>query len=306
MASPTAVARTTLDPTSLAQDIRAELSSPSYRPPLLPVVATELLRMAHRPEVPIAEVVKVLERDPVLAARVLLIAQSARYAGRSPVVSLRQAAVRLGIASLRDVALEAAMQLKLLRVPGFGWLTQRIAVHGTVTAHVSKSVCRHANLPGEHAFLTGLLHDVGFAAVLGLLADRQVQGLTLEQLAPALTALHAEASALLVRTWEIPGPVGRLVASHHEPMPDNTLREQHAALVIAEQLAWEAGAGVSPPPAVPPEHGEIPERPPHVLDHSPPGLVESALETLGLPEASLTALREETAGVLDAMGLQPE
>lgn len=260
--------------------------------------------MAHRPEVPIAEVVKVLERDPVLAARVLLIAQSARYAGRSPVVSLRQAAVRLGIASLRDVALEAAMQLKLLRLPGFTWLTQRIAVHGTVTAHAAKSVCRRAGLPGEHAFLTGLVHDVGFAALLGIVAERPaLKALPVEQLVPPLDALHAEASALLVRAWEIPGPVAALVEAHHEPLADHALCEQHAALVLAEQLAWEAGAGIAPPPAVPPEDGEIPVRPQGTLDASPPALVEAAVETLGLPDAELAALRDETAAALEALGL---
>ena len=55
------------------------------------------------------EVVEVLQKDPVLAARVLSIAQSAFYASRSPVMSLHQATIRLGLKTLRDLVLEAAL-----------------------------------------------------------------------------------------------------------------------------------------------------------------------------------------------------
>jgi HD-like signal output (HDOD) protein len=57
-------------------------ASPSYRPPLLPAVALEIMQLSRRPSATFEEVVAILEHDPILAAKVLSIAQSVFYAPR--------------------------------------------------------------------------------------------------------------------------------------------------------------------------------------------------------------------------------
>src|SRR5919197_5332403 len=124
-----------LDPIALTSSLQRTFAAPSYRPPTLPGVALEVMQLATRPEVQFSDLVQVLEYAPVLAARVLSIAQSAKYAGRSPVLSLRQGAIRIGLATLREIVMEAALHLKIFRVPGHEDLMARLYRHSTAVAH---------------------------------------------------------------------------------------------------------------------------------------------------------------------------
>jgi HD-like signal output (HDOD) protein len=187
-------------------------ASPSYQPPKLPQVALEIMELSQRPEVSFDEVSAVLEKDPLLAAKVLSIAQSAVYAPRSPILSLRQATIRLGLKTLRDLVLEAAVSMRVFRAPGYGEAMERLSRHSTATAYLLRALCRRTGIDAEYAFLCGLLHDVGLAACL--LAGMEPPGATagLDQNgpellgqacaalgldAPALAAARAEASAIL-------------------------------------------------------------------------------------------------------------
>jgi HD-like signal output (HDOD) protein len=289
----------------LTRLIQAELASPAYRPPLLPAVAMELMELAQTPEVPLAELVKVLEKDPVLAARVLAIAQSAHYARRSPVTSLRQAAVRLGIEALTQLVLQAALELKVFRAPGFEAFTARLNRHATASAHVTRLVCKRAGLFGEQAFTCGLLHDIGYSAALLIAAEHErTRGLPLATLAPVLDAVHADASGLLARRWKLPSPIPEVVASHHEVVVDGTPRPLNAALLVAEQLCWEAGAGILPPPGdADPGALETPEQPLDGIDTSWASAVAKALEVVGLDARALQAARAEAFALVEELGL---
>jgi len=284
-----------MDPIALTSTLQNTLSSPSYRPPTLPVVATEVMKLASRPEAKFAELVDVLQRDPVLAARVLSIAQSAMYASRSPAVSLHQAAVRLGLKMLRDIVFEAALQAKLFRAPGFDGLMARLYRHSTATAHVTRAMCRRTLVNAEYAFLCGLLHDMGIAAALLVVADRpEWRRLPLERLAPALDAVHVDASGLLARQWKLPDAIQQVVANHHQVVVDDKPRQVNAALIIAEQLCWEAGAGMLPPPDdAHPGSVATPEPPVEGLDVNWSDTFQEAREVLKLGDAALCVARAE-------------
>ncbi|MBI5546659.1 MAG: HDOD domain-containing protein, partial [Deltaproteobacteria bacterium] len=60
----------------LRRQMWARFESPGYKPPMLPAVATEILSLAGRTNVEIGDLVELLERDAVLAARVLKVVQS--------------------------------------------------------------------------------------------------------------------------------------------------------------------------------------------------------------------------------------
>jgi len=157
----------------LAAALQEALASPGYRPPVLPSVALEVMGLSHQTDVDLGEVVRLLERDAVLAARVLALAQSARYASRSPVVTLRQAAVRLGLETLTHLVLQAALALRVFRAPGFDAFAKRVNLHAAAAAHVTREVCRRAKLPAENAFVAGLLHDIGISSCLLMVTERR-------------------------------------------------------------------------------------------------------------------------------------
>lgn len=288
----------------LTHAIQEALASPSYRPPVLPAVALEVMALSGQRDVDLAEVVKILERDPVLAARVLALAQTARYARRSPVVTLRQAAVRLGLETLTHLVLQAALAMRLFRVPGFEPIAQRLNQHATAVAHVTRDVCRRAGTPGEHAFTAGLLHDIGLSSGLMMITERpEWRKLPLEAIAPVLDAVHTDASGLLARRWKLPEPLPTILATHHRAVVDGVPQPINAALIVAEQLCWEAGAGVlEPPEGASPTADELAEQPMDGLDTSWPGVVKEALQIVRFDAEALRAARVAAFDVVASLG----
>jgi HD-like signal output (HDOD) protein len=266
-------------------------ASPSYRPPVLPGVALEIMSLANRPDASFDEVGAVLEKDPILAAKVLSLAQSAIYAPRSPILSLKAATVRLGLSTLRDIVLEAALELRVFRVPGYESWMERLSRHSTVTAYVMRAVCRRTAIEAEYAFLCGLLHDVGIAACLLALGDDARAGpAPVEVLEPVLDEVHEEASGLVTRLWALPAEIQRVVATHHQLLVGGVPHPVNAALIVAEELARELGAGMGRPEA---------ER--QAIDANPLDLFEDACATLSLSPGALEAVRGEAATLGSAL-----
>jgi HD-like signal output (HDOD) protein len=294
-----------LDKYDVVAHLQRTFSSPSYKPPMLPQVAIELMQLSQQPDVKFDEVVALLERDPVLATRVLSIAQSSAYAARSPILTLHQATVRLGLKTMRDVVLEAALTLKVFRVPGFEQAMERLSRHSIATAHVMRAVCRRTRVETEFAFLCGLIHDVGFAAsLLALANDPNWSRSTFEELAPVLDEVHEEASGVLARLWRLPEPLQRLVANHHEAAPNGKIELVNASLIVAEQLAWEAGAGLSPPPAdADPRSLATPEPSLDGVDVNWTGVVDEARKCLAMDDLAMGAARAEAFQIVEALGL---
>ncbi len=296
-----------LDRHDVVAHLHRTFASPGYQPPMLPEVALEVMQLSQRPDVKFEEVVALLQKDAVLAGRVLSIAQSSAYAARSPIQTLQQAAVRLGLKAMRDVVLEAAIHMKVFRVPGYEAAMERLARHSAAVAHVTRAVCKRTNVEAEYAFLCGLLHDVGFAAsLLALAGDPTWRRATFEELGPVLDEVHEEASAVLARLWKLPEGIQRLVATHHDPAPDGKAQALNASLVVAEQLCWEAGAGLEPPPPGAQAFSmETSEPPSDGLDVNWTGVVEEARKILRLDDLAMAAARAEAFQVVAALGGVP-
>jgi HD-like signal output (HDOD) protein len=291
----------------LTEALKAAMSAEKYRPPLLPQVALDVMHLAGKPDVELAEVVTLLERDPMLAARVLASAQSAHYSRRTPVVTLRQAAVRLGMETLGRLVLQAALELRIFRAPGFEWFAERLNRHATAAAHVTRDICRRTGVPAEQAFTCGLLHDIGLASTLQLVAEKPEWRTTpFPLLAPVLDAVHAEASGLLARRWNLPEPLPSVLDTHHHPDVDGVPQPINAALIVAEQLCWEAGAGlVEPPRDASPTELETPEMPSDAIDSNWASTFARAREIIKLDDQKLAAARVQAFDVIGSLGLGP-
>jgi HD-like signal output (HDOD) protein len=295
-----------LDRHDVVARLQRTFASPSYRPPMLPEVALQVMQLSQRPEVRFEEVVALLQKDAVLAARVLSLAQSSAYAARSPIQSLQQASIRLGLKTMREVVLEAAIHLTVFRAPGYDGAMERLARHSAAVAHVTRSVCRRTNVESEFAFLCGLLHDVGFAAsLLVLCGDPTWRKASFEDLAPLLDEVHQEASGVLARLWKLPANIQHVVSTHHEPAPGGKVELVNASLIVAEQLVWEAGAGLEPPPQGAAAYAtEMPEPPHDGTDVNWTGLVEEACRHLRLDALAIGAARVEAFQLVQGLAGQ--
>jgi len=246
-----------LTPEAMTKHLRQTLVSPNYKPPLLPSIALELMKVTRQPGVSLVEVRKLLERDPLLAAKVLQIAQSALYSRGSPVRSLHDAISLLGLRTLADLFLQTVLSMRVFRADGYDGPMGMLMQHSMVVAHIARLACRMTALPDEYAFMCGLLHDAGMAAGLLIFADSQgplssrdgarakPAPPNYDEVSAALYAVHEEASAILADAWKLNPDIKFVIGSHHHLRGSGGRIHPLAAVVcVSDWIASEAGAAM--------------------------------------------------------------
>jgi HD-like signal output (HDOD) protein len=233
-------------PEQFAIRLRAHFTSPGYQPPLLPAVALEVHNLARQQDVDAEKVVAAMRKDPMLAGRVLKIAQSAAFATTTQITSLRDAVVRLGLRNLSEIAWEVSLGMRVFRSTAYAEPMEVVRRHSTACAHLSKLVSSFTPIASEYAFLCGLLHDVGLAAALILLGEdkKTASGLDPVMLSMALQQCHQEASAVVARIWNLPQDVQLVLGHHHDVLIDKYPHPLAAVVALAEELSREFGMGV--------------------------------------------------------------
>lgn len=232
--------------TLLRQQLTQTFQDPKYRPPPLPSVTFDLFQITQREDVDIEEIVKVLERDEMLAGMVLRLVASPVYAGRASVRSLRDAVIRLGVRTVRSVVFEAALRQSVFNLPEYNETIERVGRHSIATAYLARVVCRHARVNEENAFLAGLLHDIGFAGLLFALTQKKPAPPPLLEIWPELDALHESASKVMTKLWGIPQDLAVLVGNHHHTHTGSSSRIA-SVLNIADHLSAEFAANIVGP-----------------------------------------------------------
>lgn len=233
---------------ALCTELLALFEVPAYLPPPLPDVATEILTMSVQPDVAPRDVVRVLERDQMLAGKVLRLVQSPIYAARRQVTTLDEAVLRLGVRLIRDIVFEVAIRQGVFDLPEYAQIVAQLNRHDTVVAYLARLVCRYARVDAPEVFLAGLLHDVGFAGLLFGVAARGRDRDRLPQIWASVDAAHERASERLCEIWRLPPALRAAARWHHEPSgAPQEQRRMCLAVRLADLLSAEYGADVLGP-----------------------------------------------------------
>ena len=112
--------------------------------------------------------------------------------------------VRLGVRTVRDLVFETALHQGVFSLAEYSETIEQIRRHSTVTAYIARIVCKVAKVDEDHAFLCGLLHDIGFAGLLVAVSNIEAEDSPpLIQLWPDIDALHEQASRLVTQLWQL-------------------------------------------------------------------------------------------------------
>jgi len=233
--------------TALGERLISVFQDPSYRPPPLPSVAMELLALSNKADARASDVVRLLEQDEMLAGSVMRIVGSPIYSGRNTITTLKEAVVRLGFKLVRDMVFEVALRSGVFDVAEYAETVAQVQRHSTVTAYIARTVCNKVRIDGDHAFICGLLHDAGFAALLFAVTDFEgSESPPLEQLWTDVDALHERASGILARLWGLPDSMAEVVGHHHH-LHTGEFSKVAAAICVADRLSRSFGADVVGP-----------------------------------------------------------
>lgn len=231
---------------SLRTQLIKTFENPNYRPPPLPNIAIELQMLAAKEDTSIEEVVRVLEKDEMLAGSVVRLVGSPLYAGRGPVRSLRDAVIRLGVRTVRDVVFDASLRRGVFEVPEYKETIEQIGKHSRATAYIARTVCKHARIPEDTVFLCGLLHDIGFAAILFAAARAKVS-VPLAEMWAEVDSLHEQGSKLVTKLWGLPAELSTIVGAHHHLHTGATSR-MAAVINLADYMTAQFSLAIVGPP----------------------------------------------------------
>jgi putative nucleotidyltransferase with HDIG domain len=227
----------------VSEGLRGVFGSPGYKPPMLPSVALEIHDLSCRSDIDTEKLVVVLEHDPMLAAHVLRVANSPIFRGRDSESSLRSAVLRLGLKNLGEVVFEIALHMRVFRSAEYSGMMEQLRRHSTASGNLCRLIAARVGQDSEHAFLCGLLHDIGIAAILIVLGERRKSEAALEPavLSEVVWQIHEDVSGMLVRQWKLPDEVAEVVAHHHGRAAVTTAPLLSAVVAVADTLSTKFG-----------------------------------------------------------------
>jgi putative nucleotidyltransferase with HDIG domain len=143
--------------------------------PAMPKVAARAFLLLRKREFSVAEVAAVIETDPVVAARLVHLANSVAFATFNKLQSVQACVNRLGARELSFFLMEtAAKQLVECHDPRIAQICDGVWEHSLAVAILSHDLVQAMpGLDAEAAYLAGLLHDIGRPVVAEMLLDAE-------------------------------------------------------------------------------------------------------------------------------------
>jgi serine/threonine protein kinase len=191
---------------SLLGRVYADYSEGRLRIPTVPEVIIRIRKTLDNPSVRVADVARLLQSEPSVAAQVVRVANSALYAAGRPVDGPQAAIARLGLDATRDiVSAFAARNAFKAKTPLIAERMRKVWQNACIVAAVCAVLSRHvAGFNPDQALLAGLLHSIGRLAVLGC-ADQYPETITCrEDIDHCEERLQAQIGATVLRKWNFP------------------------------------------------------------------------------------------------------
>jgi putative nucleotidyltransferase with HDIG domain len=234
----------TIEDASAVAYVRGALAA--LKPPPLPEVAVALAALARQAGADLREAEIVVSRDPHVAAKIVALANSPTAKGGPAIRSLGSAISRLGLSAVRDAAFLVTAEARLFKAPGYGERMAALSEAAQMSGLIAREVCLQLGLQAEHAYLCGLLHDVGEAVVLsavGELKRTKNRAFAAEDVDRAVALYHAEAGARACAAWDLPDEIVDAVRFHHAPEGSESTSAMAGILAVVDVLLRHIGVG---------------------------------------------------------------
>jgi diguanylate cyclase (GGDEF)-like protein len=216
--------------------------------PSLPAIAVQVLDLAQRADVGIAEIAQVISRDPALSGKILRTVNSSFYARSQTISTISHAVTILGLQSVKTLVLGFSLVSNLANKKSKGFKHLQYWKRSVFAATAARMMGAKIDLmQQEELFIAALLSDIGMLVldrVLGdeygeLCAKHETHTELLAAEVEKLGMTHAEVGGMLADEWKLPPVLATPIRCHHDPDPvkDPALRRLTEVVGLAGRIA---------------------------------------------------------------------
>jgi HD-like signal output (HDOD) protein len=196
----------------------------------------------------INEFLDLIGRDVSLLSGILSFANGVFYIGGKPILNIRQAVIRLGMRTCRNLILTSCISSLMGRMSmRHEWIRESLARHGYVTAAVCHTLNQRLPLGYDGEELTaGLVHDIGRTLLASCFSDelQEFDGLTFEESSAIVDhefsiigTFYTEAGACFAAKSGLPPVLIEVIRHHHNPDHAAVDRRLVALVAAADDIA---------------------------------------------------------------------
>ncbi len=197
--------------------------------PSPPMIYTQLMAELERDEPELEKIGQVISRDPGMSAKILQLVNSAYFGLPREISHPSEATMFLGVDLIRGLVLMAHVFSQFDNAKMAVFSIDRLMEHCWLSGVVARGLAGAEDLDSrtcDHAFLAGLLHDIGKLILMAnlpqlyqdVLKKSEAGHLPLSDVeTDVIGCNHAELGAYLLGLWGLPDPVVEAVAFHNRP-----------------------------------------------------------------------------------------
>jgi len=212
-------------------------------------VGLAILELTRGEDYSMGDVTRVIQTDPALTGRILRIANSAASSPTQPITSVSQAAMRLGVRSVRNVALGFSLVSGNRSGECRSFDYERYWAHSLAVAVAAQVLAEETRgVTPTDAFTCGLLSDIGSLALASIHPERYTEVLRRanEQDGSLLLAErelldidHVQLGCALLSEWGLPESFAHALgtADTREPEPAPSPEAERLARLLRQALA---------------------------------------------------------------------
>ncbi len=209
---------------ALVRDLVEKIRHGNIALPEVPSVVLELRRVLADITADSEQVLKVLEKDPSIAARIISTANTITYGGRGRITDLKSAITRLGNRTIASIAQTAAFRgMFAFRTPAFKQVFRSMWQGHLVAANLTRELGRE--LDGDRdldeTYLLALLHNSGEPFLLRIFAEifmrQSNQVLSMEEVLEVIRDYHPLFGSSLLAKWNMGEMFITVAGRHHDP-----------------------------------------------------------------------------------------
>ncbi|MCP4727377.1 MAG: HDOD domain-containing protein [bacterium] len=204
----------------------------------------------------------IIEIDPPLTAKLLRLANSAKYGYPKTISEIQEAIICIGFDAVRELALSQKV-CELFENDTYisGYSRASLWKHSVGVALCSKLIYRREfKQHGNNIYVAGLLHDIGiivldqffhdkFILILKKAYKHRINCIEIEN--DILGFDHTDIARALAENWEFPNQIIKAIDLHHDPEFDEDESDKIPSVIyLADSIAQDLLIGYNDAPNI--------------------------------------------------------